>query len=452
MMVRSALASMLALAALLSACDRRIHIGSTTDAGGAADDVPEQLPPRLLIGLRDDDGTWMGASGVAWDVRWRYFAGGTDGAGWYNNWVSGGGLTGEWASAWFASVVSEGFIPAVQYWLLESDYEPVGSSGAEIMTAKLEVPSVMKDYFTKFRLLLRTAKEVPGPVIVILEANAMGAIEEQSGNDPSAYAAIADSGLPELAGLPNTVAGFGLALLTLRQSVGAGNVLMGPDVEQASSQSDFLFHSASDDIAPHVDYQYGSFLRHLGVGANQTGESFDFVAASPGYADADYLAVAEGDPGYWLDTSDDASVATQSYNRYAEWLKLFHRASDTPWILWQIPIGNSNSPNVDARRGAWAGPYPEDYVLPSGCTRGAATGCPSGYKDNRAEYFLGTERDEHLAKFAAAGVIGLLFGPSENCTDPSSDYYTDGQLFLQSRAGALLDAGGFPLSRAAARN
>jgi len=435
------------MVACLGACDPHIRIGSLTDDGSTPSHVPDQLPARLLVGLEGNDGAWMGASGVAWDVRWMYFTGGTDGAGWYNDWVAGGALSGEWASAWFASVVAQGYIPAVQYYLLETDYSPGGSSGALVVSAKLQVPAVMKDYFTKVRLLMQLAKQVPGPVILMIEANAMGEIEAQSGNNPSTYAAIADSGLPELAGLPNTVAGFGLAFLTLRKSEGASNVLLGPDVEGAYSPDEVVFHWVSDDIAPHVAYQYEAFYRQLGVGPNPTGETFDFVAASPGYADADYLAVVHGDYGYWLDASDTASIDTRSYNRYAEWLSLFHQASGVPWILWQIPIGNSNSPNVDDRDGAWAGPYAADYVLPAGCTQGSTTGCPSGYKDNRAEYFLGTDRDGHLAKFAAAGVIGLLFGASSNCTHPTSDYFTDGELFLRSRAGALLNAGGLPLSR-----
>jgi hypothetical protein len=441
----SRLARLLILAGCLAACDPRIRIGALGAAVPPGGRASELLPPRLLVGLKGDDGAWMGASGVAWDVRWMYFTGEPSGAGWYNNWVAGGALSGEWASAWLANVVGQGFIPAVQYWLLESDYKPTGSSGAQLLTAKLQVPSVMKDYFSKLKLLMQVARQVPGPVIVILEANAMGGIEDQSGNDPSTYAAIADSGVPELAGLPNTVAGFGLAFLALRRSEGASNVLLGPDVEQASGGGDFLFHLATGEIATHVDYQYGAFLSRLGVGPNQTGERFDFVAASPGYVDADYLAVAQGDPGYWLDTSDTASVGVQSYNRYAEWLGLFHQASQVPWILWQVPMGNSNSPNVNGKGGAWAGPYASDIVLPAGCARGSTTGCPSGYKDNRAEYFLGPDRDKHLAKFAAAGVIGLFFGAGANCTDQSSDHYSDGQLFMQSRAGSLLNSGGFPL-------
>jgi hypothetical protein len=447
MMPRSTLASTVVLIALLSACDPNIRIGRATGIKPTGGRVAELLPARMLIGLADDHGSWMESSGVAWDVRWMYFTGQPDGAGWYNNWVVGDQLSGEWASSWFASVVSHGFIPAVQYWLLESDYRPEGTSGAQIISAKLQVPSVMKDYFTKFKLFLQTAKQVPGPVIVILEANALAEIEEQTGNNPATYAAIADSGLPELSGLPNTVAGLGLAFLTLRRSVRADNVLLGLDIEQASSPNDFIFHWSTDAIEPRVDYQYAAFFQHLGVGPNETGDSFDFVAASPGYVDAGYIEVVGTDPGFWLDPSDTASVNSQSYNRYAEWLTLFHQASEVPWILWQIPLGNSNSPNVNGKGGAWAGPYPSDYVLPAGCTRESTTGCPSGYKDNKTEYFLGTGGDRHLAKFAAAGVIGLFFGTQTPCTDQTSDYFTDGQLFFRSRAGALIAAGGFSLSR-----
>jgi hypothetical protein len=430
--------------ALVAGCDPSIRIGSLNDA--SAGHLPEQLPARMLVGLEDNDGTWMAGSGVPWDVRWAYFTSnpGTS-VGWYNGWV-GGSLSDQWAVDWLQTATGQGFIPAIHYYLLEPDYAPSGTSATQILSAKLQVPSVMKDYFGKFKLLMQAARQVVGPVIVLLEGNALGAIETQAGNDPNTYAAIADSGMPELAGLPNTVAGFGLAFLAIRQSVGATRVVLGPDIEQSAAQGDFLNHGASDDVGPHVAYQYDSYFRYFGLAANQTGATFDFVAACPSYADAD-RATAQGDNGYWWDASDSASLNTPSFNRYANWLAQFNQASQLPWLLWQVPMGNSNSPNVDNQGGAWAGPYPTGYALPAGCTSGAKIGCPSGYKDNRAEYFFGNERDAHLGKFAAAGVMGLLFGADSGCTDQTSDYYTDGQLFMKSRAGALLSAGGFSLKR-----
>ena len=74
------------------------------------------------------------------------------------------------------------------------------------------------------------------------------------------------------------------------------------------------------------------------------------------------------------------------------------------------------------------------------------TGCPGGYRDNRPEYFFGDGGPQHLAKFAHAGVVGLFFGLGPpGVSDYVNDYYVDGQLFLVSRAGAVVNAGGFPL-------
>jgi hypothetical protein len=51
-----------------------------------------------------------------------------------------------------------------------------------------------------------------------------------------------------------------------------------------------------------------------------------------------------------------------------------------------------------------------------------------------------------LAKFADAGVIGLLFGAGDGgSTTPYNDTWTDGQLFLKSRTDALQSTGGFTL-------
>jgi hypothetical protein len=409
--------------------------------------VPSLLPKRMLIGLEDNDGSWMVASKVKWDARWAYFTA-SAGNGWYNGW-SGGAASTDWAVNWMQSAVSQGYIPLVQYYVLQTDYAPASDIGANLInaskTGKIQTPATMKDYFTKFKLLMTAAKQVNKPVIVIVEGDVFGFLEMQSNNDSTTYAAIADSGMPELAGLPNTVAGFGLAYLALRKSVGATNVVMGPDVPAYAANGDFLNYTPTDPIQPHVDYQYTGFFSKLGVGANATGSAYDFTATCPASEDTDQY-IANGDTGRSWSASDTASVNSESLNRYAEWMTLFNQASKTPWVIWQIPMGNSNSPDVYNKEGAWAGPYPAGYVLPAGCTSSSTTGCPGGYKDNRPEYFLGTERAQHLAKFAAAGVFGLFFGPGAGgSSDQTSDYYSDGQLFIKSRGGDLISSGGFPL-------
>jgi hypothetical protein len=180
------------------------------------------------------------------------------------------------------------------------------------------------------------------------------------------------------------------------------------------------------------------FFQPFGLGTNATGDRFDFQASNPLSGDADYYRIVGGDNGRWWDASDTASVNSKSFNRYAEWLRQFNQASGRRWMLHQIPVGNSNMLNVDSDCGA-----PTDKCTPR-----------TGYKDNRPEYFFNydapsskTIRDQHLAKFADAGVIGLLFGAGDGgSTTPYNDTWTDGQLFLKSRAGAVISAGGFAIA------
>jgi hypothetical protein len=98
---------------------------------------------------------------------------------------------------------------------------------------------------------------------------------------------------------------------------------------------------------------------------------------------------------------------------------LWNQRAGKRWMLWQIPLGNSNHKNVANNGGA-----------------------SEGYKDNRPEYFFGNGT-AHLAKFAEVGVIGLLFGAGAGGQSSyQNDVYSDGQLFMKSRAGAILNAGG----------
>jgi hypothetical protein len=273
------------------------------------------------------------------------------------------------------------------------------------------------------------------PVVVIVEGGYFGDLQQQSHGNTSTTASIASSGLPELASLPDTVAGFGLAFLAMRKAASADNVVLGIDVPFWAT-GEFILANTSDDIQPHVDSQY-AFLAPFGLADNLTGATFDFVANSPGPGDFDWLRLDQANNGnqsqdVWWDPSDSAILTSRSFNRYAEWLRLFNQASNLRWALWQLPLGNSNSPNIDNPNTAGGSP-------PSGA---------GGWKDNRTEYFFCSQSNRHLGRFADAGVIALLFGSGgAGCTDQTSDYYVDGQPFLKTHAGALLAAGCFPLMR-----
>src|SRR5262249_8023331 len=188
-----------------------------------------------------------------------------------------------------------------------------------------------------------------------------------------------------------------------------------------ASGKDIAYFNVTDPLSPEVDKVY-SFLSPLGLGSNVTGTTYDVLVGDPLDRDSDYYRLVQNQDRWW-DASDTASTTSKSFNRYAEWLRLWNQKSQKRWVLWQIPLGNSNHRNV-SNDGSSA----------------------AGYKDNRPEYFFGNGT-AHIAKFADSGVLALLFGAGAGGQSSySNDTYTDGKLFMKSRAGAILNAGGVPIA------
>lgn len=388
---------------------------TTTSLPGslAYGDIPQGLPDRLAVGLMESKGSfWMRDSGVAWDLRYAYFT-----KDWRNNWGWDTTNSGIWGLEWMEECDQQGFIPAIQYYSL-NDF---AGGGEDQFYAKTTDPTTMAQYFDDFKLLMQRAKEFGKPVLVMLEADGYAYMQRQSGNNPDAYAAIADSGMSELSGLPNTVAGWGLAFLQLRKTVGADNVILGIHISAWASDHDIAYFSTDIPLQPEVDKVY-AFLAELGLAANLTGQSYDLLVGDPLDRDADYYRITQGQDRWW-DTDDNAPINSKSFNRYAEWMRLWNRVSGKRWVLWQIPLGNRFHQNVSN-----------------------SDGPQQGYRDNRTEYFFagGTA---HLEKFADAGAIALLFGPGMGGQSfYTNDYDADGMLFLQSRAQVILNAGGVSIA------
>jgi hypothetical protein len=381
--------------------------------GPVAGRIPTGLPARLLVGLFEDAGqTWMRDSAVPWNVRYRYLV-----KGWANNW-GWGAYDGSWGLQYLRECDAQGFIPAVQYYQVNG--EPGG--GEDQFLAKTQNATTMRSYFSDFKMFMQRAREFGKPVLVMVEADGFGLLQKQTQSNPHAYAAVAATGLPELSGLPNTVASWGLAFLQLRKAVGANNVILGIHVSAWAGDGDLAHFSVTTPLQGEVTKVH-NFLKPLGLASNVTGATWDVLVADPLDRDADFFLRIHGQDRWW-NASDSAPITSKSFNRYAEWLRLWNVASGKRWVLWQIPLGNSHHLNVDNTSNA-----PR-----------------AGYKDNRAEYFFGSGGSAHREKFASAGVIALLFGKGEGRQSSyTNDYYTDGQLFMKSRAGAFLKAGGLAI-------
>jgi len=373
--------------------------------------LPAGLPARVLIGLNEGNASWMQSSGVKWDSRYRYFTKG------WPVWTGDADVT-----TFMNSARSSGQIPALAYYQLVSE-NPSGDESKDL--SKIQNPGTMSGYFNDFKTMMQRVKAFGGPVLVMLEADGYAFIEQQCMDNPTLYAAVKDSGVPELAGLPNTVAGWGLAFLAIKKAVGANNALLGLHLSAWSTGPDIGNGDPSVPLQEEVDAGYW-FLSKLGLGANSTGLTYDFLVADPSDRDADFYKLTKANPDHWWDVSDTAALNTASFNHYAEWLRLWNVKSGKRFVLWQIPEGNSNHLNVNN----------------SGGSR-------QGYKDNRAEYFLGNGT-AHIAKFADAGVIAYLFGAGAGGqSSHQNDTFTDNKLYIQSRAGTILSGGGLALGAGA---
>lgn len=172
---------------------------SLAAVGNPAGSVPAGMPPRLAVGLYEDTGkTWMKNSTVPWDARYRYLT-----KGWVNNW-GWSAADGSFALTYMRECQGQSRLPVFAYYQLND--EPGG--GEAQLYAKTQSASTMRSYFGDFKLLMQRAKDFGAPVLVLVEADATGLLESQTKNNANAPAAVASTGMAELASLPNTVGGW----------------------------------------------------------------------------------------------------------------------------------------------------------------------------------------------------------------------------------------------------
>ncbi len=286
--------------------------------------------------------------------------------------------------------------------------EPGGGEGE--MLSKVQNPATMKTYFEDFKILMERAKDYGAPVQVLVEADGSGFLQLQAKDDPNTYAAVADSGVPGARGPSQHCRRLGARVPAAEEGRRRGQ---GADGHARVR----LGHEPRRDAEQRHREPRGRGLRdlHLLEHARPGGEPDQASpttswSATPRTGDAGYYEKVKGMNKWWV-TNTDASLEERSMNRYAEWLRLWNVRSGKRWVLWQIPLGNSNHLDVDN-----------------------AGGSRQGYKDNRAEYFLGGGI-ENLQRFADAGVMSLMFGPGMwGMSGYENDYYTDGQLYVKSRA------------------
>jgi len=384
--------------------------------GAAAADMPavptSAMPAHFALGISAGPGdTWMPESGVPWDYAYQYLASGVNtGSGW-RTWNDNAQFP-----LWYAQGAAKNhYVPVFSYYMLLQSNGPCGGCDeARKDLAHLNDPALMAAYYQDFALLMQrlgagTADGVAGyggPAIVHVEPDlsgyAMHAVLSArqcfgfctgSGNDPSLpKAAVARSGVPAVAGYPDTYQGFSWALLHLRD-------LYAPNVKLAFHISDWAtLHDVGLDTDPNEDVAglgtaAGMFAKLSGAGQAPTGTStYDLLFNDVSDRDAGYYSHVYGRQGVWWDRTNQT---LPNFHRWEQYVSAAGSAAGRPMMVWQIPIGNQ-------------------YFRTENNSDGH-------YQDNRVEYFL-----SHVDELRQAGIVGLLFGAGNAGSTVNVDGKHDG--------------------------
>lgn len=246
---------------------------ASASPAGALPALPPCLPRHFALGLanRPEDIQWMVDSGIPWDFRYQYLAGGVNtGEGWAT-WI---GPPGSFAASYIRRSYQHGYIPVFTYYMLVHSRP---GPGDEAPHPKLRDPSLMEDYFSDWKLLMQQVGQSGKTVVVHHEPDLWGYIQ-QKGQDPAdTFVAVASSGFAEAAGFEDNARGFARALVALRDRYAPG-ALLAWSASHWSTGEDLVINDG-DPVA--IGERTAAFFKALEAG-------FDLIFLAPADRDAAY--------------------------------------------------------------------------------------------------------------------------------------------------------------------
>ena len=377
----------------------------------------------------------MPQSGIPWDYRYQYLAGGVNtGSGW-ETWNPDGTFALNYA------VESDrlGYIPMFPYYeIFQSNGNCNRCDENQQDLTNLNTPATMRAYYQNFALLMKrlgqgTYDGIAGfgkPVLVNIEPDFSGGYTVQAvnngmcfnfciarGNDPSfLMASVNSSGVADVADFADTYVGFTQALAHLRDLY-APNVLLGYEVSPWATGNDIGVDTNPNLDASALGQQVGTFFSQLGA--------HDILWNSPLDRDAGQYKSMFKQNRWW----DRLNVKYPNFLRWEQYLQATLAADNNkPMLLWQVPVGNQ-------------------YFQSENNTDGH-------YQDNRAEYIFG-----HIPELMQSGIVGVMFGPGnagntgwgdskgDGVTNPpaicTTDGLSSGQICNDHPSTAVDDDGGY---------
>jgi hypothetical protein len=207
--------------------------------------APTASAATLGIGLTDGPGGARALRRSApFDYRYQYLAGGVNtGTGWAT-WNPGGSFVTLYARESIAAHVT----PVFTYYMVRQSLPGRDvSDEAQADLGNLANRDTMRAMYADLRMLFKRAGAFRKRILVHVEPDLWGYVEQAApGDDASRVpAAVASSGDPELAGLPDTAAGFARAVVRLRDRY-APKVVLGYHLSVWGTKTDIALQNPPD--------------------------------------------------------------------------------------------------------------------------------------------------------------------------------------------------------------
>ena len=350
--------------------------------------LPPRWPTTLPLGMSGGLGDAPGIRARApFEMRYQYLAGGV---GRDNHWTSWQ-PDGTFVSRYVQESVEHGMLPVFTYYMIvqsaPGDFTGPGGEGAAVR-ANLAAPATMAAYYDDLRVFFQRAATHPDvPTVLHVEPDLWGFGHQAARGDDAATVPVlvGSTGVPEVADLPDTLAGFAQAVVRLRDRH-APNVLLGYHVSVWGTGTDIFLSDSGDAAVDGLAARSVAFYRSLGV-------RFDLAFSEFSDRDAAFKEHVYGDRGRsWWDAAD--------FRRHVRFIAAVVEGTGTRMVLWQIPYGNTKMR--------------------------AQNNTPGHYQDNRVEWLLDDPGRAHLGEYVDAGVVAFLFGGGAGGVTCPCDQVGDG--------------------------
>ncbi len=372
-----------------------ISLAPSAPASTHINSTPLIPSTRLEFGIasQPSDLSWMASSGVPWKYRYTYLAGGVNTG---NGWETWNSPAGAYATYYMDASNADGYVPVLPYYELLQSSPSTGSNESDRDFSNLNNTATMSAYYANFKLLMQKAGAFGQTVIVHVEPDLWGYLEQRAGGGDASTltASVKSSGFADVSAVSDTAQGFAWALLHIRDLY-APNALLATHASLWASGYDVGSDRSTSLNPVTVADATSAFLNSAGIASNPYGSTWDLVFNDVDDHDAAWWEAQGANNAYFTHWWDPTNAAYPNFTRYLSWVAEMHIKTGKQLVVWQVPEGNQ-------------------YFLAENNTCGH-------YQDTIAQYFIA-----HASDLYAAGLVAVLFGAGNACQTNNTDARFDG--------------------------